>query len=173
MREFTIDLSKALTKGLTPISNNEGAILGLHECFNFIVNEIGLTPWVPIAPTGWQAAYFNYVAIRDQTGVIWYWYPVFDGHILAGSDVPSEPSTGLLPIPVTNELIEWIEIPDENGEIWKLYPDPVDGFTRATDSTPLDGIGLQNMVWRGTTSELWTNMFRTFDHTRYAQKIRG
>ena len=173
MREFTVDVSKALPKGLFPAESREGLILSLRECFNFVPDEIGLKAWEPLAATGWNSASFNYLAIRDQTGAVWYWYPVFDGHILAGDDVPSEPSTGLMPVPVTEEPVEWVEIPDENGAIWFLYPDPADGFTRATDTPHLSGVGIQNMVWRGTTSELWTNRFRSFDLTRYAQKVKG
>lgn len=173
MREFTVDVSKALSKGLSPIQDREGLVLGLYDCFNFVPDEVGLKSWEPLTPIGWQGAFFNYLAIRDQTGALWYWYPVFDGHILSGDSIPSEPSTMLIAIPITEGPIEWIEIPDENGEIWKLYPDSTSGFTRATDSTLLNGIGIQNMVWRGTTTELWTNRFRSFDHTRYAQKVSG
>jgi hypothetical protein len=173
MREFTIDVSKTLPKGLSPIEDREGLIPGLHECWNFVPDEAGLKPWEPFLPTGWQGAYFNYLPIRDQTGVLWYWYPVFDGHILVDTDIPSEPSTQLVAISLVVNPVSWIDIPDENGAIWQLYPDTVDGFTRATDSTPLGGEGLQNIVWRGTTSELWTIRFDSVSHTRYAVKIRG
>jgi hypothetical protein len=172
MREFQVDLSKALAKGLSPLDDREGSVLTLHECFNFIPDEVGLKPWEPVNPIGWRGAFFNYLPIRDQTGILWYWYPVFDGHILAGPDVPSEPSTGWLPVPVVGNPIEWVEIPDENGMIWKLYPDTADGFTRATDSTPLSGVGLDLLVWRGTTGETWTNYFETVTHTRYARRVK-
>jgi hypothetical protein len=173
MREFTIDVSKALPKGLAPFQDREGVALGLHECFNFVPDEIGLKAWEPLVPTGWKGAYFNYLEIRDQTGETWFWYPVFDGHILAGDMVPSEPTTGLVPLPVTTGPVEWLNIPDENDFLWKLYPDVADGFTRATDSTPLSGVGHDNIVWRGTTGELWTIRFDTVSHTRYAVKVRG
>jgi hypothetical protein len=172
MREFTIDLSKALTKGLSPVEDREGMLLGLRECFNFVPDESGLKSWEPLVPTGWQGGYFNYLPIRDQTGALWYWYPVFDGHILAGANIPSEPSTEWAALPIVGTPVEWVEIPDENGDIWKLYPDPVDGFTRATDSTPLSGVGLQQLVWRGTTGETWTNFFETITHTRYARRVK-
>lgn len=173
MREFTLELTKALSKGLSPIEAREGAVVSLYECFNFVPDEIGLKPWVPLHPIGWQGAYFNYLAIADQTGVLWYWYPVFDGHILAGNGIPLEPSTFLIPVPVIHTPVQWVEIPDENGDLWKLYPDPVEGFTRATDFTELVGQGLEQLVWKGTTGELWTNRFDTVTHTRYAQKVKG
>jgi hypothetical protein len=182
MREFTIDLSKALSKGLSPTETREGLILGLYECFNQVPDEVGLKPWVPISPIGMRLIpteelppvnCFNYLPIRDQTGVLWYWYPVFDGHILAGSTIPSEPSTGLIPLSIVAQPVEWVEIFDELGNVWKLYPDVEAGFTRATDSTPLNGIGLQYLIWRGTTTELWTNRFDLESHTRFAQKVAG
>jgi hypothetical protein len=173
MREFQVDLTKALPRGLSPLEKREGALLGLHECFNFVPDEIGLKPWDPLIPTGMSGGgYFNYLPIRDQTGKLWYWYPVFDGHILAGDTIPNEPDTNLIAIPVVGDPVEWVNIPDENNFLWKLYPDPGEGFTRITDSTPLTGVGLELLVWRGTTLETWTNKFETVFHTRYAVRVK-
>ena len=47
----------------------------------------------------------------------------FDGHILTGTTVPTEPTTGLDAVPLLAPPIEWVNIEDENNEVWKLYPD--------------------------------------------------
>lgn len=172
MREFTIDLSKALSRGLTPFPGNELRGIGLYECYNQVPTENGLEDYKPLRATGCGASmFFHYLRILDQGGVPWYWYPVFDGHILSGDTIPSEPTTGLDPLSLINEDVQWVEILDENFQMWKMYPDQATGFTRVTDTTPLSGVGLESLVWRGTTTEWWTVRFDDASKTRYAVKV--
>lgn len=170
MREFVVNLTDSLGKGLRAFDPKLNKPM-LDECFNFQTSEIGLEPYRPLKAVGWQSAYFNYVEIADQTGQQWYWYPVFDGHILSGPNVPSEPTTGMDPIPVNSSPVQWIEIFDENLEVWKLYPDPTTGFTRCTDTTSLSGVGLPDLQWRGTTGETWILRFSEVHMARYSVKV--
>ena len=178
MREFEISLTKTLNRGLRPFPENPNNPLFLEECFNWMPSELALRPHEPLSPIGIsQGAFFNYLEIKDQNGISWYWYPVFDGHILAGSGIPSEPSTGLVAIPITPITIPyWVEILDESSVVWYLYPDSTSGFTRARDTVPPVGTGMENLLWRGTTSEWWRIRFSVAarfdnpDHTRYAVK---
>jgi len=172
MREFTIDFTKALTRGLVAFPGNEPKILMLTECHNQILSETGLRPYAPFRGIGWEGGgFFHYLPIRDQNGVMWYWYPVFDGHILTGNTIPSEPTTGLEARPLVDEDVSWVEILDENNSPWLLYPDPALGWTRATDTTPLTGNGVTNLVWKGTTTEWWTIRFNSVALTRHAVKV--
>jgi hypothetical protein len=171
VRESIIDLTRSLPKGLRAFDDKSRGDLMLDECFNFQTTESGLAEYSPLQAIGWQTAYFNYLSIRDQNGGLWYWYPVFDGHILVGTSVPTEPTTGLEAMPLVATPIEWVEILDENNEVWKLYPDASTGETRATDFTPLSGVGLANLVWRGTTSESWMLRFSNAELARYAVRV--
>jgi hypothetical protein len=167
MREFIVDVSESLKKGLKAFHENVKNSLMLEECHNFQVGEDGLEEYNPINPLGWQSYFFNYLPIRTQPGFLLYWYPVADGRILISATVPDESQNGLDAIPVSTP-VEWVEILDEYNAVWKLYPDQFTGSTRATDSTPLNGTGLSNMVWRGTTGERWTNRFSRAELARYA-----
>lgn len=172
MREFEISLTKNLSKGLRPFSKNALSTSFLFECHNFCPTETGLVSHETIYSIQWTSGYFNYLQIKDQLGVSWYWYPVFDGHILVSSSIPSEPTTGLDAIAVTPVTIPyWVNIVDENSAIWRLYPDSTTGETRAKDSNPAVGTGMSNLVWRGTTSENWYIKFDDATKTRYAVKI--
>lgn len=172
MREFQIPFAKSLSKGLQAFAANNIINPQLVECHNLMPLETGLVGHETIYSTGLPKAYFNYLEIREQSGISWYWYPIFDGHILATAIIPSEPTTGSDAVALINIPIPyWVEILDENLATWYLYPNPIDGFTRATDTKPLVGTGLQNMVWRGTTSEFWQIRFDTVTKTRYAVKV--
>ena len=169
MREFEVNLSKSLAKGLRPFPRNELSGSFLYECYNFMPSETGLIPYETVRAIG---SYFNYLEIKDQLGVSWYWYPVFDGHILAGSSIPSEPSTGLDAVAITpTPTPYWVNVLDELGATWRLYPDSTTGETRAKDSDPSVGTGMNSLRWRGTTQEMWELAFRVSDHTRYAVRV--
>ena len=45
------------------------------------------------------------------------------------------------------------------------------GRDPCTDSTPLSGVGLSNLVWRGTTTESWMIRFDSVTKTRYAVRV--
>ncbi len=143
----------------------------LSECFNFVPSETGLAPYARAYGLGWSN-YFNYLEIKDQLSVSWYWYPVFDGHILVGSTIPSEPTTGLDAVAITAVPTPyWLEIRDENSAIWFLYPDSTTGETRARDAAPAIGTGISNFLWRGTTMERWMLKFNNADKSRYSVRI--
>ncbi len=172
MREFQIPFIKPLLKGLQDFTANSLVDPQLIECHNLMPMETGLIGHETIYSTGIPKAYFNYLQIRQQAGQSWYWYPVFDGHILVGSDIPSEPSTGTDAVALNvTPTPYWVEILDENLVTWYLYPNDVDGFTRATDTKPPVGTGVQNLVWRGTTSEFWQIRFDSVSKTRYSVKV--
>jgi len=172
MREFEIDLTKFLVKGLRSYRNNAVINPSLLRCYNLMPSPTGLIPHERVYGIGWETAYFNYLEIKDQNGISWFWYPVFDGHILSGEEPPSEPTTGLDPIPITPDPIPyWINLRDEDQNVWRLYPDSTTGETRAKDSDPAVGTGMSNLIWRGTTTEVWTLKFSNETKTRYAIKV--
>lgn len=172
MREFEVSLTKALKRGLRAFPKNELDVQFLSECYNFMPSETGLIPHERIQGIAWSSAYFNYLEIKDQNGVSWFWYPAFDGHIFVGPDIPSEITTGLDAIPINNSPVPyWVNILDENSDIWRLYPDSATGETRAKDSDPGVGTGISNLRWVGTTTEVWENKFNSVDKYRYAVKV--
>ncbi len=172
MREFQIPFAKPLTKGLSAFSPNNSSDVQLFECHNLMPMESGLVGHETIYSIGLTKMYFNYLEIRQQTGQSWYWYPVFDGHILASDVIPNEPSTGADAVALINiPTPYWVEILDENLATWYLYPNTGDGFTRATDTKPSVGTGIQNLVWRGTTGEFWQVRFDSATKTRHAVKV--
>ncbi len=171
MREFSVNLTKALTKGLAPFPKNESQELGLRECFNLMPSPSGLVEHEALRPTGWKAPIFNYLGIRDQNGVLWYWHPIFDGHIVVSTTVPTEPLTGMFPISVTNGPVWWVEIIDQFGAAWQMYPQITTGFTFATDSQLAVGFGIKDMIWRGTTGEDWRINFNSVTHERISVKV--
>ena len=172
MREFQIPFLKPLVKGLQNFEANSLSNPQLVECHNLMPMETGLTAHETIWSIGLTSAYFNYLEVRQQSGRSWFWYPVFDGHILAGDTIPSEPSTGLDAVPIIHiPTPYWVEILDETLATWYLYPDSVNGFTRAADTKPSVGTGITNLVWRGTTGEFWKIGFRTASKTRYAIRV--
>ena len=172
MREFQIPFTKPLLKGLQDFSANGILNPQLFECHNLMPMETGLVGHETIYSIGLTRAYFNYLEIRQQSGKSWYWYPVFDGHILVGDTIPSEPSTGADAVALINiPTPYWVELLDENFLTWYLYPDDVSGFTRATDTKPAIGTGIQNLIWRGTTSEYWQLRFDNSSKTRYAIRV--
>ena len=171
MREFQISFTKGLLKGLSafPLGTKDNP--QLHECYNLMPAEGGLTSHETIYGVGLTQSAFNYLEIKDQTRVSWYWYPVFDGHILAGGNVPSEPSTGYDALSITPLVIPyWVEILDQALVTWYLYPDNLTGFTRARDTAPPVGTGMKNLVWRGTTGEYWKISYNSITNTRHAEK---
>ena len=172
MREYQIPFTKSLLNGLQNFSANVINNPQLFECHNLMPIETGLVGHETIYSVGLTKAYFNYLEIRQQSGKSWYWYPVFDGHILVSDSIPNEPSTGADAVALINAPIPyWVEILDENLATWYLYPNDIDGFTRATDTKPAVGTGVQDMVWRGTTSEFWKIGFDNASKTRYAVKV--
>ena len=171
MREYQIPFTKQLTKGLQDFVNGTLGDPQLSVCYNLMPVEQGLLGHETIYSIGLTSAYFNYLQIRDQNGVSWYWYPVFDGHILAGSAVPSEPSTGYDAVAITPPTVPyWVEILDATNVVWYLYPDTVAGWTRARDTKPPVGTGMVDLVWRGTTGEFWKIKYNATTNTRYAVK---
>ncbi len=172
MREFQIPFIKPLLKGLQDFGVDSLINPKLFECHNLMPVESGLVGHETINSIGLTRAYFNYLEIRQQSGKSWYWYPVFDGRILVGDIIPQEPSTGADAIALNNIPIPyWVEILDENLTTWYLYPDEVSGLTRATNMRPTIGTGIQNLIWRGTTSEFWTVRYNSVDNTRYAVRM--
>ena len=172
MREFQVPFIKSTLKGLGEFFTNSLVNPQLIECHNLMPLETGLVGHETIYSIGLTKAYFNYLEIRQQSGKSWYWYPVFDGHILVSETIPSEPSAGADAVALINIPIPyWIEILDENLSTWYLYPNDGDGLTRATDTKPSAGTGIQNILWRGTTSEFWQVRFNSSDKTRYAVKV--
>ena len=172
MREFQVPFTKPLLKGLQDFAANSIVSPQLQECHNLMPMETGLVGHETIYSIGLTSAYFNYLEIRQQTGMSWYWYPIFDGHILVTDAIPNEPSTGADAVGLINIPIPyWVEILDENLATWYLYPNDGDGLTRATDTKPSVGTGVQNMLWRGTTSEFWQIRFDSVNKTRYSMKV--
>lgn len=171
MREYQIPFVKQLSRGLQDFNTSETKDPQLFICYNLMPVEQGLQGHETIHGIGLTSAYFNYLQIKDQAAVSWYWYPVFDGHILAGSIVPSEPSTGYDAVAINTPVVPyWVEIPDVNGITWYLYPDTLAGWTRARDTKPPVGTGMANLVWRGTTGEFWKIKYDAVTNTRYAVK---
>lgn len=171
MREYQIPFIKQLTSGLHNFATNTLSNPQLFECYNLMPVEQGLRGHETIYGIGLTSAYFNYLQIRDQAGVSWYWYPVFDGHILAGSVVPSEPSTGYDAVAITPTTVPyWVEVFDATNTTWYLYPDTVAGWTRARDTKPSIGTGMNDLLWRGTTGEFWRIRYDAVTNTRYAVK---
>ena len=172
MREFQIPFSKELLKGLQPYSAEAINSPQLFECYNLMPVEGGLSGHETIYGIGLTKSAFNYLEIKDQTRVSWYWYPVFDGHILVGGNIPSEPSTGYDAIPITPLVIPyWVEVLDEALITWYLYPDQFSGFTRASDTPPAIGTGMKNLAWRGTTGELWQIRYNSALNARHSVKV--
>ena len=171
MRGYQIPFIKQLANGLHSFATITLGNPQLLECYNLMPVEQGLRGHEVIHGIGLTSAYFNYLQIRDQTGVSWYWYPVFDGHILAGEIVPSEPSTGYDAVSLTPTPVPyWVEILDATNVIWYLYPDTVAGWTRARDTKPPVGTGMVDLLWRGTTGEFWKIKYDATTNTRYAVK---
>lgn len=172
MRQFQIPFTKGLLKGLSAFPAGLLTNPQLFECYNLMPAEGGLVAHETIYGVGLAKAAFNYLEIKDQVQVSWFWYPVFDGHILAGGNIPSEPSTGYDAIPITPAIVPyWVEILDQNLVTWYLYPDNLTGFTRARDTAPAIGTGMKNLVWRGTTGEYWRIRYNSTDNIRYAEKM--
>ena len=172
MREFQIPFIAPLRKGLQDFGTNVIGNPKLFECHNLMPIETGLVGHETIYSIGMSKAYFNYLEIRQQSGKSWFWYPVFDGHLIVSEEIPSEPTTGADATALNNIPIPyWVEIKDEKLATWYLYPNDGDGFTRATDTKPAVGTGISNLVWRGTTSEFWTIRYNSVDNTRYAVKV--
>ena len=172
MREFQIPFNKELLKGLQPYSVEEIKDPQLFECYNLMPVEGGLSGHETIYGIGLTKSVFNYLEIKDQVNVSWYWYPVFDGHILAGGNIPSEPSTGYEAIPITPLIVPyWVEVLDQALVTWYLYPDNLTGFTRARDTAPTIGTGMKNLTWKGTTGESWQIKYDSVLNTRHAVKV--
>ena len=172
MREFQIPFLKPLVRGLQDFASGSISDPQLVECHNLMPMETGLISHETIYSIGLPKVYFNYLEIKQQSGKSWYWYPVFDGHILVGDAIPAEPSTGADAVALINIPIPyWVEILDEKLATWYLYPDSDSGFTRATNTQPSVGTGIRDLVWRGTTSEFWSIRFNSVDKTRYAGRM--
>ncbi len=171
MREFSVSLTKTLAKGLAPFPKNESQELGLRECFNLMPSPSGLVEHEAIRSTGWKGPIFNYLPIKDQNGILWYWYPIFNGGIVVGSTIPSAPTTGMYPVSVVPAPVWWVEIIDQAGMAWQMYPSIVTGLTFATDSQLPVGFGVKDMIWRGTTGEDWMIKFNSVTHQRISVKV--
>ena len=172
MREFQIPFTKQLLKGLSAFPTGLSSSPQLSACYNLMPVEGGLNAHETIYGIGLAKSAFNYLEIKDQVRVSWYWYPVFDGHILVGGNIPSEPSTGYDVTPITPLVVPyWVEILDQALVTWYLYPDQSNGFTRARDTAPAIGTGMKNLIWRGTTGELWQIRYNSVLNTRHAVKV--
>lgn len=172
MRQFQIPFTKELLRGLRTFPAGLLTNPQLVECYNLMPAEDGLIAHETIYGIGLAKAAFNYLEIKDQTRVSWFWYPVFDGHILVAGNIPSEPSTGYDATAITPLTVPyWVEILDQDLVTWFLYPDSLTGFTRAKDTAPTIGTGMKNLVWRGTTGEYWRIRYNSITNTRHAEKM--
>ena len=144
MREFGIPLPKSIMRGLrafpTPMAGEEE----LLECHNLAPSEHGLRGHVALVAIGFTAPFMEYIGIRDQSGVIWYWSAGADLGTTFDTVVPSVSSMGFVATSVTPTTIPyWLQVDAIDVPATQLYifPSELTGDILVNTVAPPIGTG--------------------------------
>lgn len=149
MREFGITYQKGLIKGLRPFTRHPPNDPGLIECFNLMPHEDGLLPHEELENFserngGFDFLVASYFGLKDQNGVLWYWYVGRGLDLLVSSDVPNFDLSGFDAIDASLSTIPyWIQVDAFNAITTQmyLYPDINNGFPLVSNTAPAVGSG--------------------------------
>ncbi len=170
MREFELQLTKSLSKGLRPFPRNELVAQMLSECFNMMPAETGLVPHETVCGIGFTTVYFNYLRIKSQNGDTWFWYSLAAGVLTQASTAPS--IDGLDTIDLTPSIIPyWLTLKDELAGTWYLYPSNTLGYPLVSTTVPTTGTGRASFEFGGSTGQHWTYAVNSVTSSFYPVEV--
>lgn len=144
MREFGIPFSKGLLKGLRPFTTPHSGEEQLVECYNLIPSEFSLKGFEPLLPVGQTNPGLEYLRIKDQSDVIWYWFSGRNLDLVFFNALPTIIDFGFVGTDLTPVIIPyWLQVDatDSLATQIYIYPSDIDGTPFVDIVPPAIGTG--------------------------------
>ena len=145
MREFGVIFEKQLWKGLRAYTTpRRNADLGLVECFNLMPSEGSLRGHDPVVDLGFAVPTVEFIAIKDQSGTIWYWLGGADLGAVFSTTSPNLSAYGYTALAVTPTSIPyWLQVDAIDAPATQMYifPAEINGDLLVATTPPAIGSG--------------------------------
>jgi hypothetical protein len=153
-----------LYRGLRPFPNPRPGQEFLLDCYNFVPSELGLTAYEPFIPIGTSAPLVDYIRVRDQGGVVWYWLCDLDLNLIIEPTLPNLIPLGFDVNDITPTTVPyWLQVDAVDSLSTQMYvfPSAIDGTPLIDTSSPAVGSGydvLEGLTFRAPSG--WKHILK-------------
>jgi hypothetical protein len=154
MREFASAFGKGLFRGLRAFPSPLRDAEELVECHNLAPSEHSLRGRDSLVPIGFSAPFVEYIGVRDQGGITWYWTTGPDLVINYDTTVPNATTLGYNVVALTPSTTPyWLQVDAVDVPATQLYifPSELTGDLLVNTVAPPVGAGYDvgaNFVFR-------------------------
>lgn len=144
MREYGIPYIQNLYRGLRPFPNPQPGQEFLLDCYNLVPSELGLLAYEPLTAVGTPIPLVDYIKIKDQDGVVWYWLCSVGLDLTYQSAVPNLVPLGFNMNDITPATIPyWLQVDAVDDIVTQMYlfPSNIDGNPLIDIASPEVGTG--------------------------------
>jgi hypothetical protein len=144
MREFGISAPKNIFRGLRPFPNPLSGEEYLVECYNFEPTTQSLRAHEFLPGVGFAIPTVQYLGIKDQNDVVWYWIADINLGVLVFDSLPDLLSAGFALTSLLGLTIPyWLQVDAVDNLATQLYifPAPISGDVLVDTGPPVLGTG--------------------------------